>query len=958
MKPRAGNGVRRRLGVLAAASILAMAGPSWALGLGRVTVQSALGEPLRAEVDVTSLTADEASSLALRIASPEAYRAAGVDYSDLLGTLQVSLASRPDGRPVIRLSSPRAVQEPFLDVILELTWAAGRLVREYTLLVDPPRTAAPAAPVVQPVVVAAPAPVAAVPPLPAPPAPRAPVATAPAAQPAAQAAAPVAAAPAAPAAAPAPSTVSAAVAAAPAPGASAVPGRAPAPLAPAASVRVKPGDTLGGIARSVQPPGVSLDQMLVALFRSNPQAFIDANMNLVKAGAVLNVPSADEVASVSPREARSLIVAQSADFAAYRSRLASVAPQAVEAAPSRQASGRVEAAVQDRKEAAAPTGDRLKLSQGAVKPGADEAKVSRETASRESAARVAELSRNVEELRRLQGAASAARPGGVALPGAGTAAPAAPAPGPVSAPTQPASPAPAASVPPVRIPEERRPDPEPPLQASPPASGPGIAPPMPAAAPAPVKRVPAPAPQPVEEPGFLDSLTADNPLLLPAAGGLLALLVGLGAWRMRGRFSRRGTGRDSAAFGESKLQADSFFGGTGGGRVDTQEGMSRLGQGSSIGYSLSQLDAIGDVDPVAEADVYLAYGRDLQAEEILKEALRAHPERLAVKTKLLEVYAKRRDVRAFEVLASQVYLASDGQGEEWQKVQEQGHAIDPDNALYQPGGRPDPRRVGPDSELDPSAVATQQQVVLQPSTYGDGAEEGGSLGRAAPSPDLDLDLDLGEPEPPAPAPAPTPRAAPARAAALEGAPAEPAPLWKALAPAPGLAPPPALAAAQAGEESLQPLDFDLSAISLDLEAPPAPAPGTAASLDFPREEQGAPARRAAPASAAAASAGVSVAPEPAAFDLPSLDFALSVSPQVAAPEPPVSELPAFELPDAPAEAVELSADGDPLVRKIELAEEFEQIGDQEGARELLMEVLAQADGELKARAQALLARLG
>ena len=64
-----------------------------------------------------------------------------------------------------------------------------------------------------------------------------------------------------------------------------------------------------------------------------------------------------------------------------------------------------------------------------------------------------------------------------------------------------------------------------------------------------------------------------------------------------------------------------------------------------MNYSLSQLDAIGDVDPVAEADVYMAYGRDMQAEEILKEAMRTSPERLPIRTKLLEVYAKRRDTQ-------------------------------------------------------------------------------------------------------------------------------------------------------------------------------------------------------------------------------------------------------------------------------------------------------------------------
>ena len=74
-----------------------------------------------------------------------------------------------------------------------------------------------------------------------------------------------------------------------------------------------------------------------------------------------------------------------------------------------------------------------------------------------------------------------------------------------------------------------------------------------------------------------------------------------------------------------------------------------------MSYSLSQLDAIGDVDPVAEADVYLAYGRDLQAEEILKEAMRSNPERMAMRTKLLEVYAKRRDTKGFELLAGQLF---------------------------------------------------------------------------------------------------------------------------------------------------------------------------------------------------------------------------------------------------------------------------------------------------------------
>ncbi|MBQ1764337.1 MAG: hypothetical protein IIZ92_15725, partial [Aquincola sp.] len=120
--------------VAVAALLCAVAPASWALGLGRVTVQSALGEALRAEIDVTSISPEEAATLRLRVASPEAYRAAGVDYNPVLPGTSVQLQRRPDGRPYVRLTSDRAVQEPFVDVILDIGWSSGRLVREYTML--------------------------------------------------------------------------------------------------------------------------------------------------------------------------------------------------------------------------------------------------------------------------------------------------------------------------------------------------------------------------------------------------------------------------------------------------------------------------------------------------------------------------------------------------------------------------------------------------------------------------------------------------------------------------------------------------------------------------------------------------------------------------------------------------------------------------------------------------------
>jgi pilus assembly protein FimV len=154
------NAGRFALTTLAAATLWLVTPEAQALGLGRLTVQSALGEALRAEIDITSLTPEEAANLRVRIAPPEAYRAAGVEFSPLLPDTKVDFLRRADGRPYLKLSSDRSAQEPFVDVILELTWPTGRVVREYTVLLDPPaasvRAASPA-PATAPVISAAPA---------------------------------------------------------------------------------------------------------------------------------------------------------------------------------------------------------------------------------------------------------------------------------------------------------------------------------------------------------------------------------------------------------------------------------------------------------------------------------------------------------------------------------------------------------------------------------------------------------------------------------------------------------------------------------------------------------------------------------------------------------------------------------------------------------------------------------
>jgi len=339
------------------------------------------------------------------------------------------------------------------------------------------------------------------------------------------------------------------------------------------------------------------------------------------------------------------------------------------------------------------------------------------------------------------------------------------------------------------------------------------------------------------------------------------LLAGLGLYRMRGRF-RKDNGETS--FLESRLQPDSFFGASGGQRVDTRDA-GASGASSSMSYSLSQLDAIGDVDPVAEADVYLAYGRDLQAEEILKEAMRGNPDRLAIRTKLLEVYAKRRDTKGFELLATQLYALTKGEGDDWGKAQELGRQIDPENPLYQPGGAPAATVVGDGGRvIEPLGASTMPQSIM-PHTSGFATSSGVDTlspetrgGQTIP-PDLDLDLDLDTGAHPA-----TTAAKPAAAA-----------------PAPSM---------------------DMGAISLDLGAPSGAAPLASSS---------------GPASK------------------PALDFG------------------DFTLPAQPSSLGVLD-ENDPLARKLELAEEFRQIGDMEGARDLLEEVVAKAGGALKTKAQSML----
>src|SRR5512141_3131693 len=136
-----------RLSVVATA--LALPGVAMALGLGKLTVQSSLGQPLSAQIELTSAQKDELDSLAAKVGDSALYRQNNLTYQGVLTRARVTL-DRSGGQPVLVVTTPGTINEPYLDLLVELNWASGRVVRAYTFLLDPPGISTPA-PVIEPI---------------------------------------------------------------------------------------------------------------------------------------------------------------------------------------------------------------------------------------------------------------------------------------------------------------------------------------------------------------------------------------------------------------------------------------------------------------------------------------------------------------------------------------------------------------------------------------------------------------------------------------------------------------------------------------------------------------------------------------------------------------------------------------------------------------------------------------
>lgn len=902
---------RWKLSALAAAAFATTAFTSLsasALTLGALRVDSALGESLRAEIAIPQATPAELSNLIVQIAPPEAFRARGLDYSAAASSINVQLVQKPDGTALLQLRSNAPLNDPFVDLIVDTQWNTGSMQRSYTLLLDPPstpRSAAPAtaaAPQITAPQVTAPAPVS--------------VtgktyssssrirATTLPAQPVAAAAAP-----------------------------------APAPAgAQNEAVRVRSGDTAGRIANANRPAGVSLDQMLVAMLRSNPNAFINGNVNRLRAGTVLQMPSREQALETSAQEARQIVAAQSRDFNAYRRSLAAKAPRAAVQAAARSASGQVQAQVSETR-ANAETADKLTLSKGAIQTAAEEEKLAAHKQAEAQESRLSELQRNLAELNELAQSSTPASANASTQPAETPAAPAAATAAPAD--SQAAASAEAnASLPAVEVASANaaliESNASAAADATPAASSDEAPPAAPAEEPAPKpaaaqpRPAPAPAPMPVEEPSLLD-----NPLV-PAGGALIAILLGLLGYSTWKRRRAAQAAEQDPSLGDSQLHPDTFFAGSGGQHVDTTDAAA-----TTMAYALSQLDGGADVDPVAEADVYLAYGRDVQAEEILKEALRTQPERTAIYVKLAEIYAKREDVKALEEIARSLQPHTETGSSEWQRVTALGRQLAPQNPLYADAASNAP------ADKPGSGFAAALQASTAAAATGAAAGALASDTDTASSPELPiLDLSAAFAEPSETAPATPATDTTSSASETKG---DTSALDSQLDLSSPFTPsePPSLVqdTVQDNDSISDALDLDLSGFEANLpqsQSTPATEPAAAADqlddgLNFDLNIE-APAAEAAPAEAPSAPA-----PDTSLdFDLGSLNLDLGTDTSA---KPADNAKPMHNLAD------------DPLSTKLDLAREFNAIGDSEGARALIEEVLAEASGSLKERAQKMLSEL-
>lgn len=864
-----------------------------AAGLGKITVFSVLGQPLRAEVEIMAVR-DELVNMNAQLAPEEAFKQMGLDYPRVLSEIEFSVSKRPNGQPIIKLSTLSPVNDPFIDMLLELSWPKGRIIREYTFLLDPQE---PLTHRQEPAQV-----VSNVPEVSSSGSRNSRISNATRERAVKSASADTF------------DTPSAQLDGGPADVYQETPDTfASLPSSDRRTFEIKEGDTLYKVAREVKPEGVSLDRVLLGLFRANQKAFEGKNIHRIKSGQVLSIPDRQEFEKISSKEARR-VVAQSSNWGAYRNTLAGIAKQspAQEGQGRQGAAGKITPKVEDKAAAVVDRKDRVKVSPtrlsrtGDSSKWSEEDRIAKEKALGEASQRIAALEKSVSDLQNLLAMKDRS------LAELEQRAKQAPQPAPVqpsqSVATQ-ATQQPPAVVPPA------------------PASQPPVAtrPPAPPPRPAPPQKTVVPPPPPPEEPGMIDTLL-DNWILIAGGLGALALLGGGAYFFLRWRRSREEEEipLDSimTMAGETEIDGASVFQEGGGQSIDTSRGAraSQLSQSDRLSdFSRANPGNIDteEVDVIAEAEMYMTFSRDAQAEEVLLEAKEKDPKRYDIHVKLLEIYEHRKDMKQFEALAVELFSETGGVGEYWEKAAALGVRLDPSSSLYG-GGASNPMAIKPlplqestvvmPGELSQMARTAMSQQTQKPAESGIDFNIGASPAQAAP-----ISLEITDV---------APIAAPARnAVSLETtniAPITPQSRGAVLQPS-----------APKGAPTAPELNLTSSAIN-------PPAPGTSTSFNMSTID----------------------------LDLKAPDLVIS---EESAGERSESLSDSFVTPHRPPsendDMLEFSPASDispneEVNTKLDLAKAYHDMGDIDGARELLREVVQEGSAEQKGKAQAMLDQLG
>lgn len=719
--------------------------PAHALGLGDIKAQSSLNQQFKANIDLLSVATGELDGVRIKLAGQDDFDRAGVERPFYLSLLKFRAERLKSGKAVIRVSSDFPIREPFLDFLVEVNWPRGRLIREYTVLLDPPVTTKRRAPQVQT--------------------------------------------------APARSTTSRAAGLQPQP---AVQTGAQGEYGPVAA-----NETLWSIASKLRPRGVSMEQMMISLKRANPKAFIGGDINRLRRGQVLRVPASDEILNISRSEARQAYREAQEQWLARKSeRLqAQAEKQAAAKTAEEQAADAEKAAAELHIATARPEGegeagasedrgdetiDELKQKLLLARENAESSRMESETLRTD----IADMQKRLEDMQRLlslkDNQLAQLQTGVIPEPAAETPTPAEEAA--VPAETSPveqamqeaeqaaegvgtgqeaaeqgplvedelataadqvveqqnaeglAAPAVVVAPPAEPVAEEPSPQVEPPAQAvvTPTPEEPESTEPAPQAVPAPSK----------PKPSLLDSLLGDNLPYLAGGAGLLVLLLIL--------LLRRGKSDEEPAESAEKVAEaadeapESIL--TGGGEVDLDSAAAGEGRDTSFlsEFSPSEVNALrdesGEVDPISEADVYIAYGRYQQAEDLLQQAMKQDPDRLSLKHKLLEVYYATRNTDNFNALAQG--MVESGQDiadqEGWSRVCDMGRELEAGNPLYAEADQERSSLVDADVDAEggmdiPDDEMSELASDLLDETLDDVETEEELLGETVDEPSLDLE---------------------------------------------------------------------------------------------------------------------------------------------------------------------------------------------------------------------------